>query len=283
MNLEFQRMTAGLVFERHCDCTIEDVMPHVAAALDAFDVPVTGKTLVSETCAIVQVPGRLIHLALAPDTWTPRAGPDDHILHVCVEDRSSDTQGPKADILLAEMTTRLFVALCPSHVTWLDAAMLTHKEFAEITGARPIYLPNHKPAPARKAEILPAINDSHCPVLDRCEAEEEAAMAAWHYRVHREEMEDMPGIILDMPDSLHPGLEDIRDASDSSRLSAWFFAIGVSSIAPPLGAALATVNLLKGENLRLASQSAALLGLFSALNASGANAETLELVERMFG
>lgn len=149
MDLDSRQMTAGLVLKRPCDRTMAEMTAHVDAALAAFGLTVSGTTHISAHSAVVQADGRLIHLALASGAGTPLADRGARILHVCVDDqsatRTATPPAPEASTLLAEITIRLFTALHPSHVTWLDAAILTHDEFAEITGAGPIHARDEPP------------------------------------------------------------------------------------------------------------------------------------------
>ena len=140
MDLDDQRMTAGLIFGRRLDRTIQTIMPYVSGALAGFDIPITDKCVISDSRATVQTADRLIHLALAPETWADQSDDPGQILHLCVEDRRADMGGPGSEVILAEITTRLFLALGPSHVSWLDAAILSHAEFADITSAAPTVL-----------------------------------------------------------------------------------------------------------------------------------------------
>ena len=58
--------------------------------------------------------------------------------------------------------------------------------------------------------------------------------------------------------------EDIREKTAPLRLLVWILSITIALFALPVGAALMVVNLLRGENLRLSSQAAALTGTFVA-------------------
>lgn len=62
------------------------------------------------------------------------------------------------------------------------------------------------------------------------------------------------------------------------RLTAWAITLTVSVLALPVGAALIVLTLLKGENIRLAAQTAALTGMFIGLESAGATAQTIELI-----
>lgn len=53
----------------------------------------------------------------------------------------------------------------------------------------------------------------------------------------------------------------------------------VACIALPVGIALVIINLVKGENLRLAGQAAALSGLFVSLQANGATAAAAQVFQ----
>jgi hypothetical protein len=70
----------------------------------------------------------------------------------------------------------------------------------------------------------------------------------------------------------------IREETAPLRLSVWMMTFTLAIFALPVAAGLMVFNLLRGENLRLASQTAALTGLFMSLQASGAMAEAVEMV-----
>lgn len=70
---------------------------------------------------------------------------------------------------------------------------------------------------------------------------------------------------------------------DRVRLSAWLLSIAVGVLCLPVGVSLTIINLMRGESLRLASQTAALTGTFLALNASGATAEAAALLKVLVG
>ena len=59
--------------------------------------------------------------------------------------------------------------------------------------------------------------------------------------------------------------------------------ITLGLFALPVAAALAIVNLMRGENLRLASQTAAMTGLFLTLQVNGATAQALQAMQDLLG
>jgi hypothetical protein len=59
--------------------------------------------------------------------------------------------------------------------------------------------------------------------------------------------------------------------------------IAVALLCLPVGVALAVINLLRGENLRLASQTAALTGTFVTLQATGAVAQATQVIQTVLG
>lgn len=62
---------------------------------------------------------------------------------------------------------------------------------------------------------------------------------------------------------------DINQNTPLLRLSAWLLSFSVAWLCLPLGCMLVVINLLRGENLRLASQTAALTGTFISFQALG--------------
>ena len=59
--------------------------------------------------------------------------------------------------------------------------------------------------------------------------------------------------------------------------------IAVAVYALPVGLPLLIINLVKGENLHLSSQTAALTGTFIALQSSGSMAQAMGVVDRLLG
>ncbi|MBZ0122476.1 MAG: hypothetical protein K8F31_01155, partial [Roseovarius sp.] len=77
-------------------------------------------------------------------------------------------------------------------------------------------------------------------------------------------------------------LEDIETTAPL-RLSAWLISFAVALFALPVGVMLLILNLAKGENLRLASQTAALTGTFIALQSYGTMAHAMNTLQGLIG
>lgn len=68
-----------------------------------------------------------------------------------------------------------------------------------------------------------------------------------------------------------------------ARMATWFVAITVGIFSLPLAAFLMVYNLFRGEDFRLSAQTLSLTGLFAALNANGATAQVLDMVQHFVG
>ena len=80
-------------------------------------------------------------------------------------------------------------------------------------------------------------------------------------------------------DDTSSGVEDIREETAPLRLAVWMMSFIIALFALPVAAALIVVNLVKGENLRLASQTAALTGTFVAFQAYGTTAQAMTVLQ----
>ena len=76
--------------------------------------------------------------------------------------------------------------------------------------------------------------------------------------------------------------EDIVRAAPL-RLSAWMLSFAVALFALPLGVMLLVLNCAKGENLRLASQTAALTGTFIGFQTFGTTAHAMTALQGFIG
>ncbi|MDF1801537.1 hypothetical protein [Thalassovita sp.] len=68
-----------------------------------------------------------------------------------------------------------------------------------------------------------------------------------------------------------------------ARLATWFLSITVGIFSLPLAAFLMIYNLFRGEDFRLSAQALSLTGLFTALNAQGATAQVMDIVNTIVG
>ncbi|WP_167853533.1 hypothetical protein [Roseovarius aestuariivivens] len=282
-HLEDYRLAAGLMFQDRKNISIETALQRVSETLRDLRVEITATSSSSSAQAIVQTDGHLVHLALLADvTLTSQKFYADKILHVCVETRADESAELPSEVLLLEMTTRLYSSFGPDHVMWLDAsAILSSEEFAELTGETQTSEETVEQPLVPKAKTLPGIEDTHTHLQAKFLSEAEAAQAAWLDTLYWQDQEIISEVLIEAPENIEPEIEDIRDSNNSFRMSAWLLSIAVSIFALPVGAALIVINLLKGENLRLVSHCAALVGLFSALNVSGAHADTVEFIGRL--
>lgn len=68
-----------------------------------------------------------------------------------------------------------------------------------------------------------------------------------------------------------------------ARMATWFVSITVGIFSMPLAAFLLVYNLFRGEDFRLSAQTLSLTGLFAALNANGATAQVMDVVQYFVG
>ena len=285
-------VTAGLVFLGYRNLDIANATSRAAAVLETLDERITGIRAVSGNEAVVTGQHHRVHLSIREDVKVPTLRmAAELVLDITVKTLSEGDASPyEAATVLARITKALHMSLSPDHVQWIEtAAVLSSADFVLAT-SQPDRTGHRHPAgpvkPRRRAAPLPAIETTHEVLQRRFVTEAEAATAAFAARSIPRigDFEwTLDGIIADMPDKGVAPIEDIRDESNAFRLSAWLLSIAVACLALPVGVALILVNLVKGENLRLASQTAALTGTFVTFNLHGATAETLAFVQAMLG
>lgn len=83
------------------------------------------------------------------------------------------------------------------------------------------------------------------------------------------------------PDEDPEPIPESQEEAPLIRLSAWLLSLAVALLYLPLGLTLITFNLLRGENLRMASQAAALTGTFISLQTHGSMAQAGSLLHGM--
>ena len=293
MTAKMNWVTAGLVFLGYRNIDIATATSRAAAALEALDERITSIRAISDEHAVVTGQHHRVRLVLREDVRVPTLRtPADVVLDVSVKKLTGDEKATfEPDAVLARVTKRLHTTFSPDHIQWIDeAAVISSADFLLATSQDQSNLRTRPLRPEqvrRRPAPLPAIDATHDVLQRRFITEAKAATAAATVAKAIPRFGGiewtLDGIITDMPDQAGPPIEDIRDDRDSFRLSAWLLSIGVACIALPVGVALIVINLVKGENLRLASQTAALTGTFVTFNLHGATADTLTLVQGVLG
>jgi hypothetical protein len=283
--------TAGLVFTQVRAFDIVRLANHAGAGLAALGQRVEGTRILSDGCALIIAADHEIRLAL--DEEVPLAAlpaPAACVLSVTVTARAGHPASAFArDAVAGQVLRTLYEALRPDHVKWIDTdVLLTSGDFADATGVTPARA-DGAPARARhngRATALPDIEETNAILQQRLTDHDPAIFDALKVPERtRRAFFDTPS---DGAFSAASGAgAEISDADIEHavprRLSAWMMALAVAALALPVGVALLLLNLLKGENLRLASQTAALTGTFIGLQAYPATARTIGLLQGMFG
>jgi len=314
MNERIHWVTAGLVFLGTRDMDMAGCARRAAAAIESLGHRVTGTRMLSEGGVQITTCCHTIRLELqrnvAFDGIETRAP-----LYLGLSmpegagSRRCEGQDVSGEMVLTHVLKALHWHLSADYVRWVgDSRLLTAADFVLITADLPGIAPqphdmpaalqgtpSAQPARARTtAEVVsPLVPSAHDAALAGVPA------GRMNGGAHRGHHHDAPDDIRDGTgepeiDSLRQFLREIdasetRDRpisapiaiSDLQRLAAWLMAYAVMLFALPVGLALLGVNLIKGENPRLACQAAALTGTFIALQSHGSTAQAMAIVETL--
>lgn len=275
-------ITAGLAFRTERDIDIVSLGNRLAGALERHGNPVRGIRILSDGGAVIKT--------REYDVWI-RSSEDQPFVGMraraplLVEIRLS-RPGPQPDAPTTatyRMLVRLVAAaqhtLQADFIRWLSTdVLLTRDEFAMATASlAPAGDTCRHPRKAQNRSPLPAIEDTVDALHGRLR--ERDARAALDHAARPEPATDgaQPFPAGDM--AAQTG--DDVDGSAALRLSAWIVSFAVALFALPVGAALIVFNLLRGESLRLTSQTAALTGTFIALQTFGTTAQAMSVLQSL--
>jgi hypothetical protein len=283
--------TAGLVFTQAHAFDIVRLANHAGTGLEALGHRVEGTRILSDCRALIIAADHEIRLALEEEVpLAALPAPAACVLSVTVTARAGHpTSAFARDSVAAGVLRTLYEALRPDHVKWIDTdVLLTSGDFADAAGVAPA-CEDGTPARATRngrPTALPDIEETNDILQQRLTDHDPAIFDALQVPERtRRAFSDTPRDAAFSAASATGG--EIPDADIEHavprRLSAWMMALAVAALALPVGVALLLVNLLKGENLRLASQTAALTGTFIGLQAYPATARTMGLLQGIFG
>lgn len=221
-----------------------------------------------------------------------------------VQHRALPQQNPRAgEALLAELLHALVETTGAPFIQWQDAeTILTSRRFqAAVTPIRHAdriapppanvdVAPATAPEPVSPRRIQLDTARARCgrpasPVLTRRQIAEMRRAALWSNigedtvtpdpdRIGLEAIEDVFRVDVDLP----PELLALNKATLEQRVATWTVNASVVVLSPPVGAALLTYNMLKGENFRLSTQALTLTGAFMGLGLTKAVAATVATV-----
>ncbi|MEQ8876951.1 MAG: hypothetical protein RIC49_11145 [Phycisphaerales bacterium] len=286
--------TAGLAFSRFRPLDIVEIANHVVGSFEALGHRVLGSHILSGNRALVTTEQLELYLTTKENvSLAALPAPSPAYLAVAVaskDDRRTSTFS--RDSALARVLQKLCSELTPDFVKWIDTdVVLSAADFARATGLSPA-----APAQPRKitprrvtcAGTLPDIEETNDLLQRRITSQDPAIFdhAASPDRLRRVFTENWvdPDILASeaAAEKVARDKEDIERAAPL-RLSAWMLSFAVALFALPLGIMLLVLNCAKGENLRLASQTAALTGTFIGFQTFGTTAHAMTALQGFIG
>ncbi|MFU8776891.1 MAG: hypothetical protein ACNA7M_04405 [Roseovarius sp.] len=285
-----QTVTAGLVFLGTRTFDVVRIGNRVSMVLDRLNEQTTGLRIISDCTANLYSDHFVLRIELKQDHKLA-ALDQPASLFLSLSLSQNDPEAPPLTQLalsvMAHVLRALHSTMAPDHVQWTQPfALLSHAEFLEAVTFRDeeeVPEPQAEIIPHPKAEAarcrLPDIELTHQALHARFESTQDTApgdRASDALRAAFRDSGEPTGATTSQPGS-------IRESTDPLRLSVWMMTITLGLFALPVAAALAIINLIRGENLRLASQTAAITGLFITLQSYGTTAQALQTVQDLLG
>ena len=253
----------------------------IADTLDRLGERVDERRCESDTQAILCARHLVCRVRIAAGRPLPRLDElPAHILELRVEKQAGG--GASAETLIAYLLASLQAALAPDYVQWTDPrAVLTRAEFrAAVANTAAM------PAPVRPVPDATRPRRNRLPDVEAAYTQLRAKMPGFGKGSAEEARIDALRAAFRDPDPAEATAlaqsDDIREPTAPLRLSVWMLTLTLGLFALPVAVALAIVNLLRGENLRLAAHTTALTGTFMVLATHGQIAQAANLI-RAFG
>jgi len=274
------KVTAGLVFLGNRTFDMAAMICRTAETLEHLGERVTERRLLSEEIAVVRAAGFDCRLQIAGPcdlTRFEKTAARCFLITLLREGRVQPGEHERLQAVIAHLLARLQATLLPDYVQWTDPdAVLTRAEFcAAVANTAAMPVPARTPRPKqRRSRHLPDVEAAYAelraqmPGLERVDTEQErleALRAAFRDPEPEARTEIAP--------------DDLREPTEPLRLAVWMMTITLGLFALPVAAALAVINLLRGENLRLTSQAAALTGFFMVLSSTGQIAQAAGVLQ----
>lgn len=252
----------------------------VGETLERLGARVIERRCLTEELAVIRTGDFDCRVKIAGPCHVARTGEHaaQRILVTLLRDQGLPAPDPRRmQAVIAHLLADMQGVLAPDFVQWTDPdAVLTRAEFrAAVAGTAALPVPARvAPVVRRRAKRLPDVETAyeglrqampHVSSSDDDAARLDALRAAF-----RDPEPDTA--VLDESES-------IREKTAPMRLAVWMMTITLGLFALPVAAGLAIVNLLRGENLRLASQMTALTGTFMVLSATGQIAQAAGVVQ----
>jgi hypothetical protein len=283
---------AGLIFLNPRQLDIERLANRVVAHCETLGHRTEAVHILSDTSAYICLEAHEISLSLQTEMkFAAIPHPVGTYLGISIANVPPDDGARfSRDSLLARSLQALHAETRPDYVRWIDSdVLLTSEVFASAAGPtrdetvrKVIAGPAHRTS---RLDNLPDIEATNA-VLQKRLADQDPVIFDQHSAPDRLRKVFSEGAAA--PCSL--GLEapqpskaraHVAETHPLRRLSAWFISIAVLIMALPVGIALLVFNIIRGENLRVACQTAALTGTFVSLQSLQAGATTMETLKRL--
>ncbi len=282
-------VSAGLIFQGLRDLDIVKIGNRVSNAFETLEQNVTGVRILSSDRACISSRHHNVTVTVFEDHLIDGLSkPAPMVLEVAIDgDAQPADEIPHKDTILAHALKSLHWSLSADQVKWVTpGAILSSADFVMATTQPDAPDPATKPqmtvsrTPAGIIErryIFPNVDETS--EMLNAQLSQKAVLS-----VEAEKQSTLYSAFLADPDRIGVADDDdIREQTAPLRLSVWMVSFTIALFALPVGAALLVFNALKGENLRLTAQAAALTGTFLALDANEATAETLALLQALIG
>lgn len=285
------RVTAGLVFLGTRSFDIVRIGNRISMTLDWLDEQTTSLRILSDCAANLHSERFVLRIEIKQDykvaTLEQRA-PQFLALSLTPTDPEAPIESRLDLSVMAHVLRSLHATLAPDYVQWVHPlAVLSHAEFLDAVTAQEDDIADQEPQatvtlhPAVQAarNRLPDIEATHHALQARLSVERAGDPDAHVTGALRAMFRETS----DSSDTAPSPQDAIREKTAPLRLTVWMMTITLALFALPVAAALAVFNLLRGENLRLASQITALTGFFISLQVTGATAQALQTVQGLLG
>lgn len=265
-------VTAGLVFLGMRDIDIVETSNRVQAALARLGHRITGANIRSDSSAYVASCCHTLRIDITQDGFVDEFSKQvPRVLTLSVAEEDSvpvpDGLGLTNDMVLTHVQRDLQWQLSADYVRWVGhGRLLSSADFALMTAD----LPGPIKAPATRL----ARGTADASVARSARAEQACAADLADLRQFFVEADTNPQAVADALQDEMP-----KPLSAPQRLSAWLLTYTVMLLAFPVGLFLFLMTVFKGENPRLASQTAALTGTFLSFQTFGTTAQAMEAMQ----
>ncbi|EDM72006.1 hypothetical protein RAZWK3B_17848 [Roseobacter sp. AzwK-3b] len=264
MTKQISRLTAGLVFSSDREIDMTRSARHAAATLDSLGHKPSGLRILRDRTAQIATSRHVMRLRTRAETAPDQASRQPGIclelsLTASCAPLGTDPSGLSPDMVVTHVLKALHSLLHADHIRWVgDTRLMSRGDFDLITAN----LPRISTTAPRLDPGLPPLVTPPAPEATR---------------------QDLRDFLcrIDAEDNAPEAQQVIRPISDLQRLSAWLMTYAVVLLALPVGLALLLITVIKGENPRLASQTAALTGTFLAFQTYGTAAQAMSAVQSL--